>query len=332
MKKIKSRGDFVRISNLEFKNEVFLAPMAGVTDIAFRELCIEMGCGLTYTEMVSAKGLYYGSENTEVLMRVSEKERPVAVQMFGNDPKKMAKACEDYFNKNDDFCIVDINMGCPVSKIVKNGEGSALMKSPGVAAEIVKEVKRISNKPVTVKIRTGFDSQHINAVEFAMRMEQAGADCVAVHGRTREQMYEGKANWDIIRQVKENVNIPVIANGDVFSAEDALKIKEVTKCDAIMVARGSMGNPWLFKQINQALNNEEVTYPSDTEKIDMCIKHYKLALKYLGEYKAVREMRKHTSWYVKGMKNCTEIKSEINTKNVYEEVINRLIEYKDQLS
>jgi tRNA-dihydrouridine synthase B len=321
----------VKIANLEFKNEVFLAPMAGVTDIAYRHLCVEMGAGLTYTEMVSAKGLYYKSENTKILMEVSEKESPAAVQMFGSDPKIMAQVCEDYFNKNDDFCIVDINMGCPVPKIVKNGEGSALMQNPTLAARIVKEVKKASIKPVTVKFRAGFDSKHINAVEFAKYMEQAGADCIAIHGRTREQMYEGKANWKIIGQVKESVSIPVIANGDVFSAEDALSIKKITKCDGIMIARGCMGNPWLFNQINQAFNGEEIVYPTAEEKIDMCIRHYKLAVNYLGEYKAVREMRKHAAWYIKGMKNCTEIKNKINVNNSCDSVISNLYEYKERL-
>lgn len=320
----------MKISNIELKNDVFLAPMAGVTDIAFREICKELGCGLLYTEMVSAKGLYYGSSNTEALMRISQQERPVAIQIFGSDPKIMANACE-VFNKSDDICIVDVNMGCPVNKIVKNGEGSALMQNPKLAAEIIKEMKKVSTKPVTVKFRKGFDSNNVNAVEFAKYMEDAGIDAIAVHGRTREQMYEGKADWDIIRAVKESVKVPVIGNGDVFSVEDAIRIKETTNCDAIMIARGARGNPWIFREIMQAIQGEEVVYPTAVEKVDMCIRHLDLAVKYHEEIKAVREMRKHTAWYIKALSNCSEIKDKINTENKYEEVRRLLLTYKEYL-
>lgn len=318
----------MKIGNLEFHNNVFLAPMAGVTDISFRGLCKEMGCDLVYTEMISAKGLYYGSKNTKQLLQVSEEEKPIAVQIFGNEPKVMAKACE-IFNENNDICVIDINMGCPVPKIVKNGEGSALMKSPKLAAEIVKEMKKVSQKPVTVKFRKGFDENNINAVDFAKEMEQAGADVVTVHGRTRAQMYEGKADWNIIKEVKEAVKIPVIGNGDVFSAQDAIQLNKLTNCDGIMVARGSMGNPWIFKQITQALKGEEVIYPSDEEKIEMSIKHLKLAIHYHGEAKAVREMRKHIAWYIKGIRNCTDIKNKINAEKDSKNVMNILLEYKN---
>lgn len=320
----------MKIGNLEFKSNVFLAPMAGVTDIAFRGLCVEMGCGLVYTEMISAKGLFYNSNNTQEMLQVSEEEKPVAVQIFGNDPHIMAKAC-DYFNNREDICIVDINMGCPVPKIVKNGEGSALMKNPKLSAEIVREVKKASVKPVTVKFRKGFSQNEINAVDFAKEMEQAGAEAVTVHGRTREQMYQGNADWDIIRQVKENVKIPVIGNGDVFSVEAAIKISEKTNCDAIMVARGAQGNPWLFRQIAQGLNNEEVTYPTDAEKLQMCLRHLELSYHYYGEDRAVREMRKHIGWYIKGVKNCTEIKNSVNTEKRIDNVFNILKEYKQIL-
>ena len=321
----------MKIGNIEFENNVFLAPMAGVTDIAFRGLCKELGCGLVYTEMVSAKGLYYGSDNTEKLLEVSELEKPVAVQIFGSDPAIMAKAC-DHFNENDDILIIDINMGCPAPKIVKNGEGSALMKNPKLAAEIVKEVKKASKKPVTVKFRKGYDALSVNAVDFAKEMEQAGADAIAVHGRTREQMYEGKADWDIIRRVKESVHIPVIGNGDVFNVEAAENIVKLTNCDGIMIARGAMGNPWLFKEIKQKLNGEEVEYPSHEEIIDMCVRHFKLSIHYNGEGKAVREMRKHISWYIKGMKFCTDIKNLVNAEKSSERVIDILNQYKKTLN
>jgi len=321
----------MKIGNLTFENNIFLAPMAGVTDISFRGLCKEMGCGLVYTEMVSAKALYYGSENTQALLRIADEEKPVAVQIFGREPDIMANICEEHLNNRNDICIIDINMGCPAPKIVKNGEGSALMKEPELAYEIVKAIKKVSKKPVTVKFRKGFDENNINAVEFAKGMEDAGVDAMTIHGRTRSQMYQGVADWDIIKKIKDSVSVPVIGNGDVFSPEDALKMKNITNCDGIMIARGSQGNPWIFRQVSSALKGETINEISNREKIEMCLRHYELAIKYDGEFKAIREMRKHASWYIKGLPRCTDIRNQINILDDSKKVIEILIRYKEEL-
>lgn len=322
----------MKIGNLEFENNVFLAPMAGVTDISFRGLCKEMGCGLVYTEMVSAKALYHENEKTISLLRIADEEKPVAVQIFGNEPDIMAEVVEKHFNKRDDIALIDINMGCPVPKITKNGEGSALLKNPELAAKIVESIKKVSSKPVTVKIRKGWDENYVNAVEVAKMLESAGADAITIHGRTKQQMYEGKADWDIIGKVKAGVSIPILGNGDVFTPEDAFELKNRTNCDGIMIARGAMGNPWIFKQIEKKLKGEEPLIISNSDRIDMCIRHYNLAIKYNGEIKAVREMRKHSSWYIKSLPNSNELKTLINTLSDSKAVIELLKDYKKQLN
>ena len=282
----------MKIGNLELENNVFLAPMAGVTDLPFRILCKEMGCGLVYSEMVSAKGILYDNKNTTELLEIDPKERPVAVQLFGSDPEilgAMAKKIEQY-----PIDIIDVNMGCPAPKIVKNGEGSCLMKTPELVGKIVKSLVESQSKPVTIKFRKGFDDDHVNAVEIAKIAEANGASAVAVHGRTREQYYSGKADWDIIKQVKAAVNIPVIGNGDVFTPQDAKNLLEHTGCDAIMVGRGAQGNPWIFKRILHYLQTGELLpEPTAEERVEKALRHAQMLIDYKGEYIGVREMRKH---------------------------------------
>ena len=301
----------MKIGNLELENNVFLAPMAGVTDLPFRILCKEMGCGLVYSEMVSAKGILYDNKNTTELLEIDPKERPVAVQLFGSDPKilgAMAKKIEQY-----PIDIIDVNMGCPAPKIVKNGEGSCLMKTPELVGRIVKSLVESQSKPVTIKFRKGFDDDHINAVEIAKIAEANGASAVAVHGRTREQYYSGKADWDIIKQVKEAVNIPVIGNGDVFTPQDAKNLLEHTGCDAIMVGRGAQGNPWVFKRILHYLQTGELLpEPTAEERVEKALRHAQMLIDYKGEYIGVREMRKHMAWYMKGMPGAAELRGKLN--------------------
>lgn len=301
----------MKIGNLELENNVFLAPMAGVTDLPFRILCKEMGCGLVYSEMVSAKGILYDNKNTTELLEIDPKERPVAVQLFGSDPEilgAMAKKIEPY-----PIDIIDVNMGCPAPKIVKNGEGSCLMKTPELVGKIVKSLVESQSKPVTIKFRKGFDDDHINAVEIAKIAEANGASAVAVHGRTREQYYSGKADWDIIKQVKAAVNIPVIGNGDVFTPQDAKNLLEYTGCDAIMVGRGAQGNPWIFQRILHYLHTGELLpEPTAEERVEKALRHAEMLIAYKGEYIGVREMRKHMAWYMKGLPGAAELRGKLN--------------------
>lgn len=303
----------LKIGNVELNTNVVLAPMAGVTDITYRTICKEMGAGLVYTEMVSAKGLYYRDIKTKTLMKINEKNRPVSLQIFGSDPDIMAYVVENYINERKDIDIIDINMGCPTPKIVKNGDGSALMKSPDLAGEIINKIKKVSLKPVTVKIRAGWDSNNINAPEFAKLLEFNGADMVAVHGRTREQFYTGKADNNIIKEVKESVNIPVIGNGDIYAPQDAVDMLETTNCDGVMVARGILGNPWLIKNVVKILNNDYDFYePTHIEKIEMIKRHALMLANELDEKIAILEMRKFAAWYMKGMKNSSETRGKVN--------------------
>ena len=301
----------LKIGNVTLENNIVLAPMAGVTDLPFRLLCKEMGAGLICMEMVSAKAIFYNNKNTYDLLEIHEKECPVSLQFFGSDPKimgEMAKKIEER-----PFAILDINMGCPVPKVVNNHEGSALMKDPVLAEEIVRSVVKAIDKPVTVKIRKGFDEEHINAVEMAKRMEDAGASAIAVHGRTREQYYSGKADWEIIAKVKEAVTIPVIGNGDIFSAEDGKRMLTETGCDGIMVGRGARGNPWIFRELNAYLETgEKIERPTGKEIKSMIERHAKLQLEYKGEYTAVREMRKHISWYTGGLPHSAALRAAVN--------------------
>lgn len=319
----------MKIRTTDFENGIFLAPMAGVTDIAYRGLCKSMGCELVYTEMVSAKGLLNNNKNTESLLRLSDEEKPVAVQLFGHDPYVMAKAAE-LFNDNEDIVLIDVNMGCPAPKIVKNGEGSALMTDPKLCRNIIMEMRKASSKPITAKIRKGFNRYDNTCSEVAKYLEDGGAEAIAVHGRTREQMYEGIADWNAIKQVKSSVSIPVIGNGDIVSGNDALKMKLETGCDGIMVARGAMGNPWIFRDIKAVFTGNEIIHIHNAERIDMCIKHYNLALKYYDEKIAVREMRKQIGWYLKGIESSTNVKNEINRENSSKAVLDILIRFKNK--
>lgn len=312
------------VGDTVLKHGIILAPMAGVTDLPFRLLCREQGCEMAVTEMVSAKAILYGNKNTGELLRTDPGEGPVAVQLFGSDPDIMGEIGARL--SEGPYAAVDVNMGCPVPKIVNNGEGSALMRDPKKAEAVLTSMVKACRKPVTVKFRKGFNDKSVNAVEFAKMAESCGAAAVAVHGRTREQYYSGQADWDIIRRVKEAVKIPVIGNGDIFTARDGKRMLEETGCDGIMVARGAKGNPWIFRELVHFLETgEELSPPAPEERREMILRHGRMLAEFKGERAAMREMRGHMAWYTKGMPHSASLRSQINQVESLEDMV-RLLE------
>ena len=307
------------IGNITLDNNIILAPMAGVSDLPFRLLCHEQGAGLVCMEMISAKAILYHNRNTESLLEIHPQEGPVSLQLFGSDPAIMADIAARIEDRP--FQILDINMGCPVPKIVGNGEGSALMKNPLLAGQIIEAVVKAVGKPVTVKIRKGFDEEHVNAVEMAHVAQESGAAAVAVHGRTREQFYSGKADWDIIRRVKQAVSIPVIGNGDVVDGESALALLQQTGCDGIMIGRACQGNPWIFREVKNFLESGQICpRPTNREIVDTILRHARLQLQYKGEYIGIREMRKHVGWYTTGYPHSAKLRRMVNEMESFAEL------------
>lgn len=316
----------LQIGNVTLENNLILAPMAGVSDLPFRLLCREQGAGLVCMEMVSAKAILYKNRNTEELLTIDPKEHPVSLQLFGSDPDIISEIAKQIEERP--FDILDLNMGCPVPKVVNNGDGSALMKNPRLAGEIIEKTARAIKKPLTVKIRKGFDDAHVNAVELAHIAQESGAAAVAVHGRTREQYYAGHADWDIIRQVKEAVSIPVIGNGDIRTPEDVAAMAEQTGCDGYMIARGAEGNPWIFRQILHYFETgEHLSRPDFSEVTEMLLRHAKMQIDCKGDYTGIREIRKHAAWYTAGYPHGARLRVAINQVENYEQLETLLMEY-----
>lgn len=309
----------MKFSTVTTPNNVFLAPMAGVTDLPFRLICKEHGCGMVYTEMVSAKGLLYDSDKSKELLYVDPKEHPIGAQLFGSDPKIVSEMAKKVAQSDVDF--IDINMGCPAPKITKNGEGSALLKNPDLIGEIVYQTAKVLDKPLTVKIRKGFDDENINAIEVAKIIEQAGASAITLHGRTREQFYSGVADWEIIRQVKEAINIPLVGNGDITKPEDAKRMMDMTGCDAVLIARGAQGNPWIFERTVHYLETGELLpEPTFEKRIEIILKHAEMLKAYKGEHIGIREMRSHLTSYIKGIHGATEFRKRLTTVTTIDDI------------